>query len=497
MDRASGSMYGAHSGEIPDERRSPAISYAVAAVLSIVAGFAFAWASKAGIKPVIAFFVGIFMLLVLSLFLNRLKSFLIFALIVSIPLQVTFHLIHDPLPIETTPFMAGVPVDMVDVILALLYGHWLSTVAWTKKAAPLRIGHPFGTLLLLWLGVSLLTSYFAAHAFRYSLYELVHLGKGFLLYLYLVNNTSTEKELRLIVFALFAGMSAHALYASFQYATGWNYTLHGETTKWIGPEGFRSIGFFGSPDAAAVLMTFVLPLAVAYYFVVREDSLRLWVLFGIISAIPGLLATKVRAAWLATFIAISTFVFVSYFRGRISSMGLIKTILAGIFVLALAGPFIYVRFKGGTYGEDRVPLVWTAINMIHDRWVLGVGLNNYFFNIEQYVPITFRHQWAYTVHNEYLLRVAEGGIFGFLLYYTLCLALIIKLWKITKSSSPLLYAVSLGLFSAMIGSIPHRVFSFYHYSNVYNQFMVVLAIAILAERLYRAGLARDSSSGSP
>lgn len=491
MGTGSGSLHDVIPGGIAESGRSSAVAYFVTAVFAVAAGFGFVAVAALGNKALLAFLGGAILFVVFALFLDRIKPFLIVLLILSLPLQLDFHLIHDPVPVETTPFMAGVPIDMTDLVLLVLYGHWLWALAWTKGTGHLRIGHPLGTLLLIWICSSLLTSYFVAHAFRYSVYEVIALAKGFFLFFYLVNNTATERDLRLIVYALLATMISHATYAAFQFVTGWNYTLHGETPSWIGPEGFRSIGFFGSPDAAAALMTFILPVAVAYCFMVKQRIARSFVLPGIIITIVGIMATKVRAAWMATLISFGALALVSYYRGRISSTTFTKAALAAVLILVLASPFVYVRLETGTYGEDRIPLLLTATNMVKDHWLLGVGVNNYYFNIEHYVPVTFRHQWAYTVHNEYLLRMAEGGIFGFLFYYLLNLILMVKLWRITKSPSPWLYAVSIGLFAAMVGSIPHRFFSFFHYVNLYYQFAVILAVTVLAEALHRSASTRE------
>ena len=125
----------------------------------------------------------------------------------------------------------------------------------------------------------------------------------------------------------------------------------------------------------------------------------------------------------------------------------------------------------------RVPLMYTAVNMIKDNWLMGVGVNNYpFHQITRHVPLHLRYAWSYIVHNEYLLRLAETGIIGTLLYYTLTLLMMIKLWRSTRSSDPWVFLVSAGLFAAMIGSIPHRVVSYYHYVNFFMQLCVVLAL---------------------
>ncbi len=425
-----------------------------------------------------------FLFLGFAIALRHVRSYMIFLLILCIPLQLGYHVLYDPLTnIESTPFMAGIPVDITDLVLLALYAHWMAILSMTKRAPGLTIGRPFGTILLIWLVYLLLSSLAVAAHFRYSLYECIALFKGFMLYFYLVNNTSTEQDLRLIVYALLIMTAVHALYVAWQFATGLNYTVHGEFQRYVGPEGFRSIGFFGSPDATSTMMSAVVPIGLAYYFVIRERRGRLLTLAGMVLVLMAIMFTKVRAAGFAVLVSSATLLLVGFIRGRISSATFLKAVVAGIIVLVLAMPFVVQRFQTGTWGEDRAPLMSTAVQMIKDNWMLGVGVNNYPFDIMQYVPPRLRGTWSYTVHNEYLLRWSETGVIGFLIYYMLNIVLGLKLWKLTRSPNPWIFVVAAGLFAWLIGSVPHRVFSYYHYVNWYLEFCVILALTYLASTL--------------
>lgn len=433
-----------------------------------------------------------------SIALGNLRSYLIFILILCVPLQLGYHVLFDPLKdIESTPFMAGIPVDITDLVLLVLYAHWLAMLSMTKRAPGLKIGKPFGAILLIWITYLLVSSFFTAPHFRYSFYECFALLKGFMLYFYLVNNTSTESDLRLIVYALLTMTAVHAIYVVWQFATGLNYTLHGEFQRYVGPEGFRSIGFFGSPDATATMMTAIVPIALAYYFVVRERRGRILTLAGIFTVLLAMMFTKVRAAGFAVLVSCVTLLLVGYIRRRVSSGTLLKAVAAGALIVIIMAPFIVHRFETGTWGEDRAPLMATAVQMIKDHWVLGVGVNNYPFDIMQYVPPRMRGTWSYTVHDEYLLRWSETGLVGFLLYYGLLVALGVKLWKLTKSKDAWIFAVSAGLFAWLIGSIPHRVFSYYHYINWYLEFCVILALTYLAMTLESRRLSSTAPASGP
>jgi O-antigen ligase len=213
----------------------------------------------------------------------------------------------------------------------------------------------------------------------------------------------------------------------------------------------------------------------------------------------GLLLTKVRGEYIALLISAVMVVSVSYFRGWLSSTQTFKVAAGGFAVLILGAPFIVQRFLTGAWGEDRLPLMRTAINMFKENWLLGVGVNNYFFYIDQYLPISLRHTWQSAVHNEYLMWAAETGILGFLLYYALLLVMMKKLWKLTVSPDPWIYLASLGFFAVMLGSLPYRFTSPYFFQEVYSQFCVILAVTCLLETLERKRLAkvRAGSQASP
>ncbi len=325
---------------------------------------------------------------------------------------------------------------------------------------------------------------------NYTLFEVVDLFKGFLLFFYLVNNLSSERDLRVVLYALFTNTIAHALYIIFQFVTGLNYTVHGEpSTHFVEAEGFRPAGFSGSWDAAAAMMHLVLPVLFVYYFVVKDRARHRAALIGIGIVVLGILLTKVRGGWIATFVSAITVLAVSYLRGWLSSTQTFKVAAAGVAVLLLASPFAIERFITGVWGEDRLPLMYTAINMFKGNWLTGVGVNNYFFHIEEFLPISMRHTWESAVHNEYLMWAAETGLPGFLLYYTLLLVMMRRLWKLTASPDPWIYMASLGFFAAILGSLPYRFTSPYFFAPLYSEFCAVLAVTCVLETLEKRRLA--------
>jgi O-antigen ligase len=414
-------------------------------------------------------------------------------MIFAIPLEYGYHVIYQPmLEAQTSPFSSGVRIDIVDVVLFLLYTHWAFTLAQQQmRHTRITLGHSIGKWFLIWVTYVLVAGLLRSEHLNYTLFQVAELFKGFLLFFYLVNNLSSERDLKVVLYAFFANTITHALYIIFQFVTGLNYSAHGEpSTHVVEGEGFRPAGFSGSWDAAAAMMHLILPVLLAYYFVVKDRTRHRAALIGIGVVLVGLLITKVRGAYGATVVSVAAVVFVSYVRGWLSSTQTFKVAMAGFAVLLLASPFVVQRLITGVWGEDRLPLMYTAMRMFKANWLVGVGVNNYFFYITDYLPIGLRHTWQSAVHNEYLMWAAETGIAGVLLYYTLLIVMMRKLWRLTLSSDPLIYLASLGFFAAMLGSLPYRFTSPYFFAPLYSEFCAVLAVTCVLEVLEKKRIAK-------
>ncbi len=154
-------------------------------------------------------------------------------------------------------------------------------------------------------------------------------------------------------------------------------------------------------------------------------------------------------------------------------------------VLILLSPFIYQRFQksSGAFEAVREPLMATAYRMWRDNWALGVGAGNYLFNIDKYVPVKLRHSWLAPVHNEYLLFLAERGIVGTLLHYTVILLAMMKLLRSSRSQDETISVVSVGLLGGLVGSMAFRFFHWYHQLPSYTFYLVILALVTILDNM--------------
>lgn len=471
------------------------ISYLmIAGIAVLVLGYCYVIAFSLGPRAIILVHLGALFFLGIALFVRDLKSFLLFALLFLIPLQFGYHVVHRPLTlfdpsgelIVAQPFSAGIQVDSVDVVLLLLYAYWIAGAAikgWRNRIA---VGGSLGFLLLAWILLLLLQSVMNAKNFQYSFFEIVVLFKGFLLFFYLVNNVTTMRDVRVVIYALFAGTVAQALFIWFQFITRLNYTAHATQVEYIGPEGFRAVGFTGSPDNASALMALMFPVGLSVYLLMRKRTEKVVAIICMSIVMVAVMFTLVRAAGFAILISSLMVFLLVYATGGMSLRRVGKVAAAILVILLVTSPLIIIRFEHGTMGEDRWPLMQTAWNMAKNNFLLGVGANNYPFHIDTYTPVRTRHAWAYTVHNEYLLRLAETGILGALFYYAFIVMMMIKLWRLRRSGDTWIYAIAIGLFSALVGSIFHRSLSMYFYQSLFWMTCVILALTHVMERIERS-----------
>lgn len=444
-------------------------------------------------KAILAFHAGVLFLFGCCLSAKNLRSFLLFTMIFAIPLAIDYHVIHRPLSAEfsSEPFRAGISINAVDVILGLLLFGWLFKASQVKPPRRPTWGRWIGAILIVWIAYGLAAAAVTATKFEYSLFEVFYLSQGFLLFFYLVNNIETQRDFRLVFWALFAGAVAHGLFMIMQFVTGLNYALTGDFYGVIGPEGFRSVGFFGGGDAAALMMGYVVPIGIAYTFVIAEKRERLWMFLCLVVIAMGVLVTKFRVASIAMVLSIFIVLALGRFRNRVSRSQVLGSLALILMFAIILAPFVVKRFRVGLYGEARLPLIHTTIEMVKDNLVLGVGANNYLFNYEKYVPTEFRYDWRHLIHNEYLRHLAEKGIIGASLYYLLMLVITIKLWRKSRSPDPWIAVVSLGFLATMIVSIPHRFFSIYYSPTTYTLVCVVLALVASMDRIEQKGSEKE------
>jgi len=127
-------------------------------------------------------------------------------------------------------------------------------------------------------------------------------------------------------------------------------------------------------------------------------------------------------------------------------------------------------------------LLLPSLNMISDRWIMGVGLRRFIPAFSEILPA---NQISYTtlqpVHNTFLLMLTELGALGVIMVVLVFRTPIANLIKRKETRS---YLLDLAGIILMTGSLDH-----YWWTLPQNQLIIVLAFALIAR--HRNELSRN------
>jgi putative inorganic carbon (HCO3(-)) transporter len=106
--------------------------------------------------------------------------------------------------------------------------------------------------------------------------------------------------------------------------------------------------------------------------------------------------------------------------------------------------------------QSRLPLMRTAVQMIGDHPLLGVGANNYSRAMKRYGAVYGDWgDWVFTVHNKYALVWAETGLGGIAAFIWFLAATMRRGFAGARGRDPLMSTVSLALAAALAGHLIH------------------------------------------
>lgn len=181
-------------------------------------------------------------------------------------------------------------------------------------------------------------------------------------------------------------------------------------------------------------------------------KLRLFFALTVLINIPAVLFSNTRIAWIGIFISFIITGFLSV-KNKKYFLAITATFLIGLSLIFQLSPNLSQRFESifsvkyeNQSNSERI-LMWnSAINMIEDHPLFGVGVGNYH---DQYMnkyrsPMARENQWH--PHNTLLNMFAEGGIlagFSFIAIFAYLYYSVIKSYHQTKNPIFLAYLSSL------------------------------------------------------
>lgn len=277
----------------------------------------------------------------------------------------------------------------------------------------------------------------------YNYHQLM--GRYLLVYYLFVQNVTTERALRRVVWA--AGLSAFCVagYGVYQYVHGIDVT----DMRWVDGEQFpelktRVFSTLENPNLLAGYLSAV--MSVAFGFCCRLRSRRGLAAAASLFLLCGacLLMTYSRGAWLSLFAVLAGY-------GALRSRRLLFWVALFLAAVLLLDATIAERLASSFEARDtsssmRVALWESTIAMILEHPLLGVGWGAYW----QVYPLYdfFIQNDAVKIvhaHNMYLNIAAETGVFGLLAFLSCLFGHVhLAFTDASRRASPFLSGLALG-----------------------------------------------------
>lgn len=437
---------------------------------------------------------------------ERAKNFLLAMAILNIAMPAGIHLSYRE---DVTAFgaLGGFNITLTTIALAGLY---LPLLVVYRRGVAVRFSR-FSTPLALYTlfsGLSLL----AAGDVTLGAYEVFLIVQLFLLHLYLVNALVSWGDALLIVRYLLIGLVAQAL-LMIALAAGLAQValLNAETrvddqnpsvlTRQINilgikgridermTGGSRVGGSVGAPNGAASYLTGVTTIALGVLLSSFRRPYKLLAGTGVAAGSVALVLTYSRGGWIAFMLMLTIIGFFGLRHTRYS-----WKLPVGVAVsIVLAVGFVFHDAIAARLTEDdngaaisRVPLMKLAALIIEDHPLLGVGANNFPLAMESYVTRGFSGEFVYSVHNMYLLVLAETGPGSLLAFVWFLVAMIRQGMRCWHYQDPLISPLALSCVAVVAGEMLHMLVDLFRGASTVPLLCVISALLFALERLAAA-----------
>ena len=245
------------------------------------------------------------------------------------------------------------------------------------------------------------------------------------------------------------------------FGTGTEEELFGTQSQLLS----RVPAFMRTPTEMAWVVASLIPIITAI-LVCRVKDFNGWqkflVLASVILGIAAIILSLARGSWISLVVGLLMLFSLGWYR--LSSperknyfISLVGVAVLGCLVLLPLSGRIYDRLNGEDEGSAliRIPLMETAIRMIKDNPIVGVGMNGYRSSMTKYdeTDIFVSQVFPNPVHNIFAHITGEIGIPGGILFCLLIFAALFECWKAMTIHDRLLFAIGLGVMVGIIGFV--------------------------------------------
>jgi O-antigen ligase len=373
---------------------------------------------------------------------------LLFLGIFTIPFSFDYSLYSVPMQ-EHSGWANGFMITLSDLFFLALFIVWkIQYVAYGKEKKKVYFLFP----IFLFLGACLI-SLIGSTWRLFSYFEIIQYCKIVFLYFYVpLMVLQDEEDMQLVCSALLATLAFQSVLAiaQFSFQDFHNFMRTGTPVK---PTHFgdyiRSHGTVGQPNAFAA---FILPMLIlAQTRLLFSEERVNGVLVGItLTGLTALIFSFSRAGWVGFLLALFFLLFLR--RKGIDLARPIWLIIISLVMFLFFSDYLSARLTSDDMGasRDRWYLIQIAGEIIKSNFFTGVGINNYWFAMNHYIPPTYDWPFVYLVHNVFLLGFAETGIIGFISILMLFVIPIVQMYRLYLTGGETLSPYALWLCLAFL-----------------------------------------------
>ncbi len=238
-------------------------------------------------------------------------------------------------------------------------------------------------------------------------------------------------------------------------------------TQIVGFKSFSRVGgTIGDANSLAMYINFIVTLLLCFLFTKKELAWKLFVGSAFLLGILTELLTLSRGGWMGLFFGmIASFygIFHSRLKSSLKSITIMVIVVSFLIATTLAiFPNVRYRLFEEDYGRaySRVPMMQVASNIIKDRPLTGVGLNNYTTVMNKYdrTRYVISYRFPFPVHNAFLMIAAESGLLALSCFLLVLAGALRKSVVFFKGGNPFLSLLGIGTISGLITWMVHAQF---------------------------------------
>lgn len=290
----------------------------------------------------------------------------------------------------------------------------------------------------------------------------------FLSYYLVLGNITDKKFLKKFILAMILGGTITACLGIFQHLI-WGIE--------------RSYATLIHINTLAGYLTLMIPIVLSLLFYAPKRGEKILLTFSLITMIICLIFTRSRSGWLALVGAMSFLVIIK--KEKRLAIGLTLVIIV---VASLLMPSINARLRitfDLIANKGRICLAKSALQMIKDYPLTGIGVNTFLYIYPQYQLPEEKVSDRPHAHNVFLQIGAEMGLFAIIILLWLLIRVFKIGWKtLRRTKDEYLRALVIGLLASLIAFLISQEFDFmWSRPNLFIFFWILLAMFLVIRNI--------------